>query len=262
MPGPKPPDIQRGQVIRADWLNQARDYGIKSLRVGPGLRMMVTGGGHAAIALSRPAPAQLNWQPAPFTVTAVAGDYLTATPVGGSPGDTVTIAKPPAMRSGTEVWTTTPDYVPGTTVIWAAPFYDPTALDGSGNAITLMDMNVDQRGCDLFWMQVTASTGGSGNIWQYSGYEVIQTLAGFSQLTNGRSLTGVRNGAEANNTGDGIEGNGIDLDGQIFTDNSGLEMQPIQGSPVVLVKRTIDASDGTYRYAFSQPNAIDGECAA
>lgn len=72
--------------------------------------------------------------------------------------------------------------------------------------------------------------------------------------------TAALNGLEFPNSDAGVQGNGVDLDGQIFTDNSGLEVVPIGTGAVVEVRMYPDASGGL-RGLFFAPNAIDGECA-
>lgn len=47
----KPGTIKRGDVITADHLNGLRDYGIKGLRAGPGVRLHVNAAGLATISM-------------------------------------------------------------------------------------------------------------------------------------------------------------------------------------------------------------------
>lgn len=66
-----------------------------------------------------------------------------------------------------------------------------------------------------------------------------------------------RNAKEVDNTGMDVQGNGIDFDGAIFTDNPALAMQPIREMvPFWLVTY----QDDTVAAQFSEPNAVDGVC--
>ena len=82
-------------------------------------------------------------------------------------------------------------------------------------------------------------------------------------MTDGRAGTTsgdfAINSLEANNDGTGVQGNSIDIDGAVFTDNSGLEIQPVQGDPVV--RMIVDIIDTAQLYTFEYVNAVDGECA-
>lgn len=118
-----------------------------------------------------------------------------------------------------------------------------------------------------FWAQITGSAAisGASNRWKYSWFEVERTATGFQTKGGGRSGTTSErfaiNSIEANNDDSNIEGNSVDLSGQIFTDNSGLELQAVRGTPVVRMWLEYDV-DGNPAYTFEYVNAIDGECAA
>ncbi len=66
-----------------------------------------------------------------------------------------------------------------------------------------------------------------------------------------------RNAKEVDNTGIGVQGNGIDFDGAIFTDNPNLAMQPIREMVPFWL---ITYQDGTVAAQFSEPNPVDGTC--
>lgn len=101
------------------------------------------------------------------------------------------------------------------------------------------------------------------NRWKYAWTEQVRTSTGWANATNARTGTTTTdyaiNGFEANNSGAGIQGNGVDIDGAIFTANTDLEVQPIQGNPVV--RMVCEVVGGSTYYSFYAPNAIDGECA-
>lgn len=115
-----------------------------------------------------------------------------------------------------------------------------------------------------FWAKITGNAANGTNKWKYAWTEQERTSTGWSDLTNGRSgTTGsgfALNSLEANNDGSGVQGNSIDIDGTVFDDNSDLEIQPVQGDPVVKMWAEQD-STGTIAYSFEYVNAVDGECA-
>ncbi|MEM6260163.1 MAG: hypothetical protein AAGI37_17950 [Planctomycetota bacterium] len=116
------------------------------------------------------------------------------------------------------------------------------------------------------WIRVTgnAAVGGETNRWQYAWTEQVRTSTGWQDAANARSGTTstdyAMNACEANNSDAGVQGNSVDLDGSVFDDNTGLELQPVQGSPVVWAWRGVDASNNPC-LTFEYVNAIDGECA-
>lgn len=113
-----------------------------------------------------------------------------------------------------------------------------------------------------FHAKITGSTSLSTNRWKYAWTEVTRTATAWADTSGGRSGTTTTNfalnGMEANNDGTGIQGNGVDIDGTIFTDNTGLAIQPIQGSPVVAMEGRL--VDGVLMFTFFAVNAVDGEC--
>lgn len=119
-------------------------------------------------------------------------------------------------------------------------------------------------GQDSFWAKITGNAADGTNKWKYAWTEQQRTASGWQDLSGGRTGTTTTgfavNGIEANNDGTGIQGNSVDIDGTIFDDNTDLEIQPVQGDPVV--RMWVDAdSSGALAYTFEYVNAIDGECA-
>lgn len=209
--------------------------------------------------------ANRGWRPLPYIVKAVEDDYLTCRPYvvdGQTTGEReVKIAKPYHLRVSVNGgdWTVTPAYVPDVSVIWAAPFRNNGGKDGDDN-LALMDLNLEGRDTSSFWAKITGSTADGDNKWTYAFTEQERTAGGWQNKTDGRTGSGAVNSAEANNSGSGVQGNGVDIDGSIFTDNSDLALKPIQGEPVVRMWEEALA-DGTKVYTFTLANAIDGECA-
>lgn len=116
-----------------------------------------------------------------------------------------------------------------------------------------------------FLAQITDSESIGTNRWKYAWSEVRRTTLGFETVSGGRSGTLTSgyaiNAIEANNDDTGTQGNSVDIDGAIFTANTGLAIQPAEGDPVVTMWMDYLA-DGTPSYTFEYVNAIDGECAA
>ena len=117
---------------------------------------------------------------------------------------------------------------------------------------------------DSFWAKITGNAADGTNKWKYAWTEQQRTAAGWQDLSGGRSgttSTGFAvNANEANNDGTGVQGNSIDIDGTVFDDNSDLEIQPVQGDPVVRMWAEL-SSTNTLVYTFEYVNAVDGECA-
>lgn len=205
-----------------------------------------------------------DWRPRQYRVKSEENDYLVCVPYNSASGAAGTkefkVAKPYEMRGGAERWGVYPPYVADTSVIWAASFRNNGAEDTDGNAIALMDMNFEGRRADGFWAEIGAATAGGTNKWTYAATEKIPSSGGYTTLTDGRSITGARNSVENSNSATGTQGNSIDIDGTIFDDNSGLAIQPVEGSPVVWVTR-YQTGASAYEYRFEYVNAIDGECA-
>ena len=214
--------------------------------------------------LGREGGPNTNWRPRQFRVKSEENDYVVCVPYDSQ--DEVAgekeykVAKPTTFRGGEERWGVYPPYVAESSVIWAAPVPRNGGEDSNGDPVRLLDLNFEGRSADGFWAEVGSSSANGTNKWTYEVTEQVPISGGFQDLTDGRSLSGVLNTVENSNSGSGIQGNSVDIDGTVFDDNSDLEVQPVQGSPVVWVRR-YEISAGTYQYAFEYVNAIDGDCA-
>lgn len=109
-----------------------------------------------------------------------------------------------------------------------------------------------------FWAQITGS-GGSNNKFTYDFTQKVRTIDGWEEPENAWTGEVAINSREANNSAAGIQGNGVDLDGDIFTDNSGLGFQAIRGNPIVWIKAE-PVPTGGFAYTLGASNAIDGTC--
>ena len=78
--GIKPPNIGRGDLITAEWLNRAKNAGIQGIRVGPGLDLQITNG-QAVISLARrkpPAPMSERFAEVRLTASGTSDGYYEA----------------------------------------------------------------------------------------------------------------------------------------------------------------------------------------
>ena len=134
----------------------------------------------------------------------------------------------------------------------------------SGTQWAIVDLNHAQP-TTCFWAKITGNAADGTNKWKYAWTEQERTSAGWQDLTGGRSGTTstdfALNSLEASNSGSGVQGNSIDIDGAVFTDNSDLEIQPVQGDPVVRMYVEPEVTAGALAYSFEYVNAVDGECA-
>jgi hypothetical protein len=111
-----------------------------------------------------------------------------------------------------------------------------------------------------FWATITGHTEDGPNRYRYNYTEAAKTATGYGGWTDkpaGR--TGVCfNLTEDINDGSGVEGNGIDLDGEDFPDGFTLRPCP-DGTPVLLTIVTL--ADASAKEAwFSWENPVDGTC--
>lgn len=134
----------------------------------------------------------------------------------------------------------------------------------TGTQWAIIDIN-HAKPTTAFWAKITGNAANGTNKWKYAWTEQERTSTGWQDLTGGRSGTTLAdfalNSLEANNDGTGIQGNSIDIDGAVFTDNTGLEIQAVQGDPVVRMYVDLDVTAGGLAYSFEYVNAVDGECA-
>ena len=136
---------------------------------------------------------------------------------------------------------------------------------GAAGGLISLDPNVipSMYGQFSIWAKITGNAADGTNKWKYAWTEQQRTASGWQDLSGGRTGTTSTdfavNANEANNDGAGIQGNSIDIDGTVFDDNSDLEIQPVQGDPVVRVWAEL-SSTNTLVYTFEYVNAVDGEC--
>lgn len=176
----------------------------------------------------------------------------------------IKVAKPQQMRGGSVLWGAYPAYLPDVSVIMAIPNGQSDVVDGDDTPIRWLDANIDGRRADGFWAKITGSSAQGSNKWRYAWTEMYQSGAEtYSTLTGGRSGTTstgyATNSKERSNTGSGVEGHGVDVDGADYP--AGFSVQPIQGNPIVWMRQT-QLTATTWAYAFTDVNADDGTCEA
>lgn len=117
------------------------------------------------------------------------------------------------------------------------------------------------------WAELTGKTliGGASNRWLYDWKEQVRTATGFADppwtaLTNIIAGGEAINGIEANNDGVGVEGHGVDIDGNAYP--TGFSVQDAsRGVPVVKIYEELDYSTdpATRHYTLAFENTDDGE---
>ena len=105
---------------------------------------------------------------------------------------------------------------------------------------------------------VGAATEISTGRWSYAMTEAKLTGTTFADKTSPRTFDAI-NGMEAGNSGSGLQGNGVNLDDDLFTDNPDLELRPIAEGAVVLCYVVPTAAGKSY--VFFAPNGMQGDCA-
>lgn len=250
---PRPPDIQRGQEITADFLNRSKNHGPNQIRSGPGINVRQQGG-DVVVGMSN--RSQGVTQGSVYFPVRVTGILPTRGEYSG-----VQMAR---QADGTYI-----DLAGGITFDASSPLVEVNRLPVSAfggvrfarSVVTSSRKTAEFQSPGQFWAKITASESGGDNVWTYTFTQQVRigTGLGWDAPDNAWTDTTARNSREANNSAAGIQGNGIDIDGSVFDDNSGLEVQPIQGDPVVWMTAEPDGSGG-YFYTFEASNAIDGEC--
>lgn len=112
-----------------------------------------------------------------------------------------------------------------------------------------------------FWAKITGSAANGDNRWKYAWAEQRRTANGVQDQPGGRSgTTDARfalNSVEMFNAATGVQGNGIDVDGDAF---AGFAIQPAVTNGTV-VRMHLEADDeGNPAYTFQYENGVDGEC--
>jgi len=118
-----------------------------------------------------------------------------------------------------------------------------------------------------FWGRIAGATStgvvdarGNPVQWLYSIVQLSEgPVEGYDEFVNNPDgfIGAAYNAKEDDNTGIGVQGNGIDVDGSIFTDNSNLMFQPIRD---VVIFWICQAQDGAVFARFCEPNSVDGSC--
>lgn len=203
------------------------------------------------------------------------GDYLACKPyiTAYSEGELPTkfIAKPRENRSGSETWTNEPPYIAGSTIIVATPMTNTDAVDANDNPINLLDLNTAARRTDQCWARLDQAHSGTNNQWQYDwtemrlitdddGTETWEELAGGRSGSSSGPYGRAVNAIEANNDDSGLEGNSINVDNAIYTDNS-LAIIAASGTPIVRLHFHDHGPTIGGGIAFQYVNAVDGSCA-
>jgi len=263
----KPDDIKTGDVIRADWLNAAKNAPVTSVRGGGGVKVTQTAGGDVSVSLSRAGGPINNTGPQSFIIARVtevdSGDPLLVTAIEQAWSDAGTDFIAAANGRTWDGESTNP---PKVRIVDGQPraVDDLVTLGHKFGPDNSSQWFVVPESTSPFWAKITGNATNGTNRWKYAWTEQNRTATGLQDMTGGRTGTTSAgfaiNANEANNSGAGVQGNSIDIDGAVFTDNTDLEIQPVLGSPVVRMWSDIDDA-GAVAFTFEYVNAVDGECA-
>ncbi len=107
------------------------------------------------------------------------------------------------------------------------------------------------------WVRVSAAVSLAPHIWEYTG--ILQRLIGGTvQDVAAATEYTFQNSTELNNTGSGVEGNGVNYDGADYPDN--FDMQPIPTDAVVFIRPMQPEDTSTVLWLTQYENADDGTC--
>jgi len=111
----------------------------------------------------------------------------------------------------------------------------------------------------LFPAQITGSTADGDNRWSYTFKEVAKSGTGYTDWTATDISGNARNLVEVGNSATGVQGNGVDVDGEDFPE--GFEIQPCPTGTYVLMYRMLpNVDEPVAEYWFGYENGIDGTC--
>jgi len=165
---------------------------------------------------------------------------------------------------------TSPDT--GAPIIWIEPGLSP---DDEGWALLNLNPGVSRPVPDRLFARITGSTSLGNNRWSYNWEEVTHTGEGYTDSgaadhpqwsTTGETHITIGLGynlAEDPNTGVGVEGIGIDVDGDAA---DGFSIQPVAAGRIVsadvltVPKLGGDPDETTTEIWFSVTNGFDGDC--
>ena len=114
----------------------------------------------------------------------------------------------------------------------------------------------------LFFAKITGAVeaGAGVNQWEYNWQKVVKSAAGYGpggwalSSATGRAY----NVCEYMNSTFGVQGNGVDVDGEDFPD--GFSIQPCPTDNIVVMHSTLLSGSDYPEYWFAYENGIDGTC--
>ncbi|MCG8406746.1 MAG: hypothetical protein MI923_16240 [Phycisphaerales bacterium] len=114
------------------------------------------------------------------------------------------------------------------------------------------------------WAKITQQESNGNNKWKYTGEEMEKTASGFVIKGLGRNFSNIQNSIELFNTGEGVEGHGVDITGGSYP--GGFAVQPIALGAVVPIELMggLPPAQGEIvddrLWMMTVPNADDGTC--
>lgn len=132
-----------------------------------------------------------------------------------------------------------------------------TAPDDETQRVTMLESQPV-----TFWGKITASSADGTNRWSYTFSEVEKTAAGYAgwAVRDGGWSGTARNTLENMNSGTGVQGNGVDVDGADWPADFDIEACPTNAI-VRIHRETFMASEtATEEFWFQYANGVDGTC--
>jgi hypothetical protein len=111
-------------------------------------------------------------------------------------------------------------------------------------------------GSSRTFARIAAATPLGSNTWQYAAVRQVKATAGYGGWADTGAPFELRNTMEENNTGSGIEGNGVN----VGTLPDGFSLRPLAIDAVVPYWTVKVDFTGETEYWCSVVNAVDGEC--
>ena len=129
-------------------------------------------------------------------------------------------------------------------------------FDGQAQFCITETVSATAVGSTRSFARISAITPAGSNKWQYAAVRQIKTGAGYGGWSDNGAPFELRNTMEENNTGSGIEGNGVN----VGTLPDGFSLRPLAIDAVVPYWTVKVDFTGETEYWCSVVNAVDGEC--
>lgn len=129
-------------------------------------------------------------------------------------------------------------------------------FDGQAQFCITETVSATAVGTTRSFARISAITPVGSNKWLYSAVRQIKTGAGYNGWSDNGAPFELRNTLEENNTGSGVEGNGVNVD----TLPDGFSLRPLAIGAVVPYWTVVVDITMELEYWCAVVNAVDGEC--